>query len=88
MHDKSFTIVEEDGIVIYDESDDYDPAEDNISESSLKTNEEIFTEEYMMKFSQEMDYKIVREKRNQRLVSISVIFTIILYISLLTYIFF
>lgn len=88
MNDKSFTMVDENGIVVYDESDDFDPEEENFTESPLKSNEEIFTDEYMIEFSQKMDQKIAKEKRTQRLVSVGVILTIILYISLLTYIFF
>lgn len=83
---------DEDGTIIYDGSDDYDPGEDegcryeNASDGfRLKTNEEIFTEEYMLDFAEKMDAKIVRFKRNQRIISACVIVSIILYIILLIY---
>lgn len=51
---KDFLIEEEDGIVVYDESDDYDPGEDEIPEDNefhLPTNEEVFTDEYMQEYA-------------------------------------
>lgn len=84
MGKNDFEIVEEDGIVIYDQSDDYDPGEDEDIKTEdgfiLPDNEEIFTDEYMQDFAQKMDAKIAREKRTQRLVSICVVIGIIAYI--------
>lgn len=84
MGKNDFEIVEEDGIVIYDQSDDYDPGEDEDINTDddfiLPDNEEIFTDEYMQDFAQKMDAKIAREKRTQRLVSICVVIGIIAYI--------
>lgn len=85
MGNKDFGIVEEDGIVVYDGSDDYDPGEDENLKTEeggfrLPENEEIFTDEYMQDFSQKMDAKIEREKRTQQLISICVIVGVIAYI--------
>ena len=84
MGNKDFVTVEEDGMVVYDESDDYDPGEDEESHGEggfrLPKNEEIFTDEYMQDFAQRMDTKIEREKRNQRLISVCVIVGVIAYV--------
>lgn len=91
MKDKEFEIIEEDGVVIYDESDDYDPGEEEDIQTEpggfrLMSNEEIFTDEYMRNYAKKMDEQIAREKRNQRLISVGVIVAIILYIGFITYI--
>ena len=81
---KQFHVEEEDGVVIYDESDDYDPGEDEEIKTEegfrLPDNEEIFTDEYMQDFSKKMDTKIALEKRTQRLISVCVIIGVIAYI--------
>lgn len=90
---KEFDIIEEDGIVIYDESDDYDPGEDEVNSSEntetgsfrLMTNEEIFTDEYMQEYARKMDAQIAKEKREQRLISVGVIAAVILFIACVTY---
>ena len=86
MANRKFEIVEdEEGVVIYDESDDYDPGEDETEEGfRLMTNEEIFTDEYMQEYARRMDAKIAVEKRNDRLVSAAVILGTILVVSLIT----
>lgn len=91
MKEREFEIIEEDGVVIYDESDDYDPGEDEEIHAEpggfrLMSNEEIFTDEYMRNYAKKMDEKIAREKRSQCLISVGVIVAIILYIALITYI--
>ena len=88
---ENFYLVEEDGVVIFDKSDDYDPGEVEANQSEagsfrLMTNEEIFTDEYMQEYAREMDNQIAREKRNQRLISIGVIATVILFIGIIVYI--
>lgn len=93
MSRKDFNIIEEDGVIIYDESDDYDPGENDIEHSQcgefhLMTNEEIFTDEYMQEYAERMNAKIRRERRVQRLISIGVIIGVSLYIALLSYIYF
>ncbi len=93
MKDK-FDVIEEDGVVIYDESDDYDPGEDEDNpcentdegEFRLLTNEEIFTDEYMQEYARKMDAQIAKEKRYQRLISIGVVVGVILFIAFVTYI--
>lgn len=88
MKKNKFDIVEDDDVVIYDESDDYDPGEDSAEtgEFRLMTNEEIFTDEYMQDYAAKMDAKIAREKRNDRLISIAVIIGIILFVAAVVYI--
>ena len=90
---KHFETIEEDGIVIYDESDDYDPGEDENCASEdggfrLMDNEEIFSDEYMREYDRKMDAKKTKEKRVQRLISIGVISGIITYTAILCLIFF
>lgn len=79
MSEKKYETIEEDGIIIYDESDDYVPEEEDDSEFRLLSNEEIFTEEYMHDYAARMDAKIAGEKRIQRLISIGVVLAIIAY---------
>lgn len=84
-----FDIVEEDGVVIYDESDDYDPGVDEDMEEGLfrlLSNEEIFTDEYMQEYARKMDAQIAKEKRTDRLVSAGVIVSVIGFIALVFYI--
>lgn len=65
--DKRIYDIEEDaeGIVVYDESDDFDPAEGGADET--------FTDEYMLAFAEKMDAQIVLEKRNDKMISVGVI---------------
>lgn len=46
----------------------------------LKTNEEIFTDEYMRDFAAKMDAKIAREKRQNKLITLGVILGCIIII--------
>lgn len=90
MKDK-YEVIEEDGIVVFDESDDYDPGEDEENQSGskgfqLKTNEEIFTDEYMHEYARKMDEKIANEKLIQRFISVGVIVAVSLYIGFITFI--
>ena len=90
---KHFEMIEEDGIMVYDGSDDYDPGEDENCASEdggfrLMDNEEIFTDEYMREYDRKMDAKKAKEKRVQRLISIGVISGIIIYTVILSLIFF
>ena len=87
MSERKFETIEEDGIIIYDESDDYVPEEDDDSEFLLLTNEEIFTDDYMSNYSDRMDAKITREKRVQRLVSLGVVLAVIAYTGFLIAVF-
>lgn len=80
--EKKDDIIEENGIVVYDESDDYDPGQDEINDNEfhLMTNEEIFTDEYMRDYSERMDAKIARNRHNDRLISVGVIIAVIVFI--------
>ena len=88
---EEFELIEENGVVIYDESDDYAPEDAEATQteeggSRMMTNEEIFTDEYMQEYARKMDNQIASEKRNQRLISIGVIATVILFIGIIVYI--
>lgn len=86
MSKKEFETIEENGVVIYDAGDDY--ADDEIEgEFHLMTNEEIFTDEYMQDFARKMDAKIARDKRQDRIISVSVVLFSILAIALFCFIF-
>lgn len=91
MAKREFDIIEEDGVILYDESDDYAPGEDEPAQTDgefrLMTNEEIFTDEYMREYDRKMEAKIAREKRTQRLISIGVVSGVIIYTAILTLIF-
>ena len=85
-----FDIVEEDGVVVYDSSDDYDSGEDEAVERDssdendrfrLKTNEEIFTDEYMRDYAKRMDEEQTREKRYDNIISVCVIIGVIVVIA-------
>lgn len=73
---------------IYDPTDDLFDDEVIDPAHCLMTNEEIFTDEYMRDFAEKMDAKIAREKRNDRLVSVCVIVSVVAYIVALTAFFF
>ncbi len=89
-----FDMVEKDGVVIYDESDDYDPGEDEVVEEGnaevsgfrLMSNKEIFTDEYMQNYARKMDAEIAKEERTQRLISVGVVAAVVLFIGLVTYV--
>ena len=72
-----YNVEDEDCVIIYDESDDLDPSEEEISDNGLMTNEEIFTDEYMDEYARRMDAKIARMKRNDWITSIGVILFVI-----------
>lgn len=71
-----------DGIILYDSTDDIDESEVTPEE------ENIFTDEYMRAFADEEERKIKRMKRIDRMVSVGVIVGIVLFISLLCWIYF
>ena len=88
---KKFDLIEEDGVVIYDESDDFDPGLEEATQTEeggfrMRTNEEIFTDEYMQDYARKMDNQIAREKRIQRIISVGVIVAVIMFIGLFSYI--
>lgn len=73
---------DEDGIILYDSTDDADEGEVTSEE------ENIFTDEYMRAFADEEERKIKRMKRIDRMVSVSVIVGIVTFVSLLCWIYF
>lgn len=84
MGKKNYIEEDEDGIIIYDESDDQ--CDDEIVMEGiindedgfrLKENEEIFTDEYMMRYDEYMTAKIARMKRKDRMISVGVILFVV-----------
>lgn len=71
-----------DGIILYDSTDDADESEVTAEE------ENIFTDEYMRAFADAEERKIRRMKRIDRMVSVGVIVGIVLFVSLLCWIYF
>lgn len=74
-----------DGIIIYDETDDLftDELTDE-SGNELMSNRDIFTDEYMLALADEFDADNARHERIQRLISIGVIVGSLLIIALFT----
>lgn len=71
-----------DGIILYDSTDDAEESD------VMSEGENIFTDEYMRAFAEEEERKIKRMKRIDRMVSVGVIVGIVLFISLLCWIYF
>ena len=71
-----------DGIILYDSTDDAEECDVAAEE------ENIFTDEYMRAFADEEERKIKCMKRIDRMVSVGVIVGIVLFISLLCWIYF
>ena len=72
---------DKDGIILYDSTDDAE-------EREVTEEENIFTDEYMRAFADEEECKIRRMKRIDRMVSVGVIVGIVLFVSLLCWIYF
>lgn len=72
--------------MLNDTDEFFDPTDDMFDDEvvdpghHLKTNEEIFTDEYMQDFAAKMDAKIAREKRQDKLISVGVILGCIILI--------
>lgn len=71
-----------DGIILYDSTDDAEESD------VMSEGENIFTDEYMRAFADEEERKIKRMKRIDRMVSVGVIVGIVLFVSLLCWIYF
>lgn len=79
---KFMTERDKDGIILYDSTDDAEDSEVTAEE------EDIFTDEYMRAFADAEERKIRRMKRIDRIVSVGVIVGIVLFVSLLCWIYF
>ena len=87
MGKQKFKIIEEDGIVIYDERDDYVPGEDRIDVlCELEGNEEL-NMGYILATEQQRDAEMRWKMCRDRLISIAVITSIVLYVTVLCRIF-
>lgn len=73
---------DEEGIILYDSTDDAEESD------MTAEGENLFTDEYMRAFADEEERKIKRMKRIDRMVSVGVIVGIVLFISLLCWIYF
>lgn len=77
---EDLTMRDDDGIIIYDSSDD-DLGDD-------RDNNDVFSQGYMLEFARRHDAEIARNRCIDRLVSVSVILSIILFTALLVWIIF
>lgn len=77
----NFKIIEEDGIVIYDESDDFVPGETKklIDEDQLDTD-------YLLRETARQEIKQAEERRKQRWISTGVIMAVVAFIAGVCYI--
>lgn len=84
-----FEIVEVDGVVIYDESDDYYPGEERSGNGlcELEGNEDLDME-YILSTEQKRNAEMRRKKRIDSLISGAVVASVVLYIALLCWVFF
>lgn len=71
MEDK--TIRDEDGVIIYDPTDDAFEEDD----AGLRSDDEIFTDEYMLAFAKDADREVRRQKILDRIVSAVVILALV-----------
>lgn len=84
-------ITDNDGVVIYDPSDDMDDSaiiQEADGTYRLLENEEIFTDEYMQEFDRRQEAKQAKMRRDDRIISVCVIASIIAFTALLVWIFF
>ncbi|MDE6484192.1 MAG: hypothetical protein K2L14_02220 [Duncaniella sp.] len=80
IKEKKFKVTEdEDGFIIYDESDDYLPREAENEEDELDI-------EYLIEEQKRLDARKAVEQRKQRWVAVGVIAGVILFISAICYI--
>lgn len=75
---EDLTMRDDDGIIIHD------PTDDDLGD--YRDNSDVFTQEYMLEFARRHDAEIARNRRIDRLVSVSVILSIILFTALLVWI--
>lgn len=76
-----FKIIEEDGIVVCDESDDFDPGEMQV----LDEDDELDTY-YLLRETQRQEVLQTEERRKQRWISAGVIVAVATFISIVCYI--
>lgn len=82
MAREEFTIIEDkDGIVIYDESDDYVPEENQIVD-----DDDELDMEYILEYEKLHTARVAAENKKQRWVSTGVIVGVILFITAVCYI--
>lgn len=81
MVKEKFEVVEDkDGIVIYDESDDYDPGEEQI----IDEDDELDID-YILREAKRQEAQAAEEKRKQRWVSAGVIVAVVAFIAGICY---
>ncbi|MDE6415472.1 MAG: hypothetical protein K2K68_00395 [Duncaniella sp.] len=80
-HYEFHVIDDEDGIVIYDESDDYFPGDGRIFDGTDELDMD-----YILEYEKQQEARKAAELRHQRWISAGVIACVILYIALVTYI--
>ncbi|MDE6339870.1 MAG: hypothetical protein K2K97_08815 [Muribaculaceae bacterium] len=88
MDEERFKMIETNGVVIYDESDDYVPGEDYSEDiCELEGNEDL-NMEYILATERERGAGMLRRKRIDGVISVSVVVCVALYIAILCWMFF
>ncbi|MDE5607958.1 MAG: hypothetical protein K2I64_03390 [Muribaculaceae bacterium] len=88
MHKKEFEVIEVDGVVVYDESNDYVPGEDFYDELCKLEGNDDLDMEYILSTESLREAEMRRKKRRDGLVSVAVITSIVLYVGVLCWLFF
>lgn len=76
MKDKFSIVTDDDGIVVYDNSDDFDPEEMQV----LDEDDELDTD-YLLRETARQEARHAEESRRQRYISVGVIATVIIFIA-------
>lgn len=76
MNTDKFKTIEKDGIVVYDESDDFVPGEEQI----LDEEDELDTD-YLLQETARQEARHAEERRRQMYVSVGVIAAVIIFIA-------
>lgn len=71
-----FKTIEEDGIVVYDESDDFVPGETQILDE-----DDEFDTDYLLRETARQEARHAEESRRQRYISVGVIAAVIIFIT-------
>lgn len=81
MNTEKFKIIEKDGIVVYDQNDDFDPEETQI----LNEEDELDTD-YLLRETARQEVRQAEERRRQRYISAGVIAAVVAFVAGVCYI--
>ncbi|MDE5785602.1 MAG: hypothetical protein K2H98_03630 [Duncaniella sp.] len=79
MDPKIYNTIEEDGIVIFDESDDY------VHDEYHGIDKEEIDIDYLLNQTRIQEYQKIIDQKHQRLISVGVIVAIIIFITIVSY---